>query len=188
MNLAIKMLLTLSAIGIISGGLLSQIDSWAAPKIEMHRKAAMEEAIFNVQPEAENYEQIESAEFPLFEVFDSEHNSLGYAVLYEGNGFQGNIRLMFGVEKNLNTLKGLEILEQVETPGLGTKVAESDFKDQFNGLRCETQVDWVKGASPSKPNEIQAVTGATISSKSVVQIINNGLQALRNIETPGGEL
>ncbi len=188
MNLVTKMILTLSLIGVISGGLLSQIDSWAEPKIEMHRKAAMEEAIFNVQPEAENYQQIESAEFPLFEVYDAEQNSLGYAVLYEGNGFQGNIRLMFGVEKNLNTLVGLEILEQVETPGLGTKVTETEFKNQFNGLQCETEVDWIKGAAPSEPNEIQAVTGATISSKSVVQIVNNGLQALRNEQNLGGGL
>ena len=99
MNLVTKMILTLSLIGVISGGLLSQIDSWAEPKIEMHRKAAMEEAIFIVQPEAENYQQIESAEFELYEVYDAEQNSLGYAVLYEGNGFQGNIRLMLGVEK-----------------------------------------------------------------------------------------
>ena len=188
MNLTLKMLITLSAIGIISGGLLSQIESWAEPKIEMHRKAAMEEAIFNVQPEAENYKQIEKTEFPLFEVFDKENNSLGYAVLYEGNGFQGNIRLMFGVGKNLNALVGLEILEQVETPGLGTKVTEPDFKDQFNGLQCEKKVEWVKGAEPSGSNEIQAVTGATISSKSVVEIVNNGLETLRKAEKSGGEL
>ena len=76
----------------------------------------------------------------------------------------------------------------METPGLGTKVTETEFKNQFNGLQCETEVDWIKGVAPSEPNEIQAVTGATISSKSVVQIVNDGLQALRNEQNVGGGL
>lgn len=187
MNTVIKMLVVLSIIGVISGALLSQISGWAEPKIEMHRKAATEEAIFMVQPNAKDYEKVESVDFELYKVFDEARALIGYALPYEGNGFQGKIRLMVGVKDDLNQLVGLEILEQVETPGLGTKVTEDPFTNQFNNLSTEPQVDWVKGSAPSKPNEIQAITGATISSKSVVQIINDGLAKLRSAEE-GGKL
>jgi electron transport complex protein RnfG len=107
---------------------------------------------------------------------------------YEGNGFQGNIRIMFGVNEELNKVTGLEVLEQVETPGLGTKITEEPFIEQFDELVTEPQVDWVKGAPPSNPNEIQTITGATISSKAIVTILNAGIEQLRSATGSGGKL
>lgn len=185
MKTVIKMLITLSLIGVISGALLSQISAWAEPKIEMHRKAATEQAIYMVQPSAKDYQKVETVDFELYKVFDESKNSIGYALPFEGNGFQGKIRLMIGIKSDLKELVGLEILEQVETPGLGTKVTEDPFTNQFEELVAEPQVAWVKGAPPTKPNEIQAITGATISSKSVVKIINDGLTKLRSAKEGG---
>lgn len=187
MNTVIKMLITLAIIGVVSGGLLSEISNWAQPKIEQHRKEATEKAIYMVQPNAKDYKKVEAVDFELYKVFDDSTNTIGYALPFEGNGFQGKIRLMIGVKADLEELVGLEILEQVETPGLGTKVTEEPFTNQFKDLVAEPQVNWVKGAPPTKPNEIQAITGATISSKSVVQIINDGLAKLRSAEE-GGKL
>ena len=183
MKLVIHMLVTLTIIGVVSGALLSEINSWAAPKIEANRKAETERAIFVVQSDATKYEKVESVDFELYEVFDDNKNSLGYALPYEGNGFQGKIRLIVGVDKDLTNILGLEVLEQVETPGLGTKVTETPFTDQFINLLVKPQIDWVKGVEPSNPNEIQAITGATISSKAIVNIINNGVQRLRENES-----
>jgi len=185
MNTVIKMLITLAIIGVVSGGLLSEISNWAQPKIEQHRKEATEKAIYLVQPDAKNYKKVETVDFELYKVSDENDNDLGYALPFEGNGFQGKIRLMIGVKPDLKELVGLEILEQSETPGLGTKVTEKPYTNQFKGLMAEPQVDWVKGVAPSKPNEIQAITGATISSKSVVKIINDGLAKLRSAEEGG---
>lgn len=185
MKTVTRMLITLSIIGVVSGALLSQISGWAAPKIEMHRKAATEKAIYLVQPEAKNYQKVESVDFELYKVFDENENTIGYALPYEGNGFQGVIRLMVGVKADLNQLVGLEVLEQVETPGLGTKIVEDDFTGMFEELSAEPKVNWVKGAAPDDPNEIQAITGATISSVAVVDIINKGLEKLRSAEEGG---
>ena len=74
---------------------------------------------------------------------------------------------------------GLEVLEQVETPGLGTKVTEEPFTSQFVNLNVNPEITWVKGIKPQNPNEIQAITGATISSKAIVRIINEGVKKLR---------
>jgi len=180
MKLVVHMLVTLTLIGVISGAVLSELHSWAAPKIEANRKAETERAIFVVQSEATDYKKIENVDFELYEVFDGNNNSLGFALPYEGNGFQGNIRLIVGVNKTLSNLLGLEVLEQVETPGLGTKVTEKPFTGQFINLKLSPQIDWVKGVEPSNPNEIQAITGATISSKAVVKIINEGVAKLKN--------
>ena len=57
---------------------------------------------------------------------------------YEGNGFQGKVRLIVGVNKVVDKLVGLKVLEQVETPGLGTKVTEAPFTDQFKNLVVAT--------------------------------------------------
>lgn len=188
MKTVIHMLITLTIIGIVSGALLSQLSGWAAPKIAAHRKAETEKAIFLVQPNADSYEKIETVDFELYKVFDENKEAIGYALPYEGNGFQGKIRLMVGVKYDLNEIVGLEVLEQVETPGLGTKVTEEPFTSQFNQLVADPNVEWVKGAEPSKPNEIQTITGATISSKAIVQIVNQGLDKLRASLKTGGEL
>ena len=186
MKLVIHMLVTLTIIGIISGALLSGINGWAAPKIEANRKAETERAIFVVQSEATQYEKVD-ADFELYEVFDDNQNSLGFALPYEGNGFQGNIRLIVGVNKELTNILGLEVLEQVETPGLGTKIVEKPFTDQFINILVQPQIDWVKGAEPSNPNEIQAITGATISSKAIVNIINAGIARLNSQNKNGDQ-
>jgi electron transport complex protein RnfG len=180
MKLVIQMLSSLTIIGIISGAALSEVNSWAIPKIEANRKADTEKAIYIVQHEATKYEKIVNINFELYEVFDKNNNSLGYALPYEGNGFQGKIRLILGVDKSLTNLLGLQVLEQVETPGLGSKIIETEFTKQFKNLLTKPEIIWVKGVSPDSPNEIQAITGATISSKAVVKIINDGLSKLRS--------
>ncbi|MBU0559696.1 MAG: FMN-binding protein [Bacteroidota bacterium] len=186
MSTVIKMFTALVLIGILSGGLLSTLNEWAEPKIEANRKAETERAIFLVQPSAKKYEKIESVQFELYRVFDENNIELGYALPYEGNGFQGKIRLMVGVKSDLKELVGLQVLEQVETPGLGTKITEQPFTEQFVNLIAEPAINWVKGIKPSNPNEIQAITGATISSKAVVSIINDCIKVLRESKISGG--
>lgn len=186
MKTVIQMLLTLTVIGVISGGLLSQISEWAEPKIAEHRKEETARAIYLVQPEAKSYETVADVGFEVYKVFDENKNPLGFALPYEGNGFQGKIRLMVGLNNELNEISGLQVLEQVETPGLGTKVTEEPFLKQFLKLSAEPQVNWVKGAPPSNRNEIQTITGATITSKAIVTILNDGINKLHAANNDGG--
>lgn len=179
MKTVIQMLITLTVIGVISGGLLSQISEWAEPKIAEHRKEETAKAIYLVQPSAKSYEVVTKVDFEVYKVFDENKNSIGFALPYEGNGFQGKVRLMVGLNNELDEVIGLQVLEQLETPGLGTKITEEPFLKQFLNLSTLPQVNWVKGAPPTKPNEIQTITGATISSKAVVAILNDGINKLR---------
>lgn len=185
MKTVIHMIATLTIIGVIAGGLLSEVSDWAVPLIAMNQKAETEKAIFLVQSSGKSYEAVAGAGFEIYKVFDENKNLTGFSMTYEGNGFQGKIRLMIGLSAELNNITSLEILEQVETPGLGTKVTEDPFRNQFKNLQTTPQINWVKGKLPEKPNEIQTVTGATISSKSVVAIINAGLTKARQLKERG---
>lgn len=186
MNKVIQMLLVLTGIGIISGGLLAMVDIWADPLIAANKKAETEAAIFRVQSEGKSYEALTNAGFEVYKVKNKNAEEVGYALVYEGNGFQGKIRLICGLSANLEKILALEILEQVETPGLGTKVTETPFTDQFKQLETSPLINWVKGVEPEKPNEIQAITGATISSKAVVAIINSGIEKMKKLRDNGG--
>lgn len=185
MKTVIHMIATLTLIGIIAGGLLSEVNDWAYPLIQKNQKAETEKAIFLVQPEGKSYEVIQNPGLELYKVFDEQKNLVGYSLVSAGNGFQGKVKIMAGLNKELTEIKMIEILEQVETPGLGTKITEDPFKDQFKGLQTSPQINWIKGKSPEQPNEIQTITGATISSKAVVEIINSGLDKARELKEKG---
>jgi len=185
MKTIIHMIATLSIIGIIAGGLLAGVNGWATPLIEANKKAETEKAIFLVNPNGKSYEAVDNAGFQIYKVKDDEDKLIGYSLVYDGNGFQGKIRVMMGLSGDMKKLTMYEVLEQSETPGLGTKILDDPFKKQFSGLIAEPKIEWVKGKAPSKPNEIQTITGATISSKAIVDIINNALYKTRSLKEKG---
>jgi Na+-translocating ferredoxin:NAD+ oxidoreductase subunit G len=188
MNIIMRMLLTLSFLGVIAGGSLALVNNWSSPIIAENQRVETERGIFMVQPAGKTYEKVNVTGYELYKVFDEDSSLIGYSLVYQGNGFQGKIRLIAGLTPDINEITSLEILDQVETPGLGTKITEDPFKDQFKGLNVSPSVKWVKGTPPTAENEIQAITGATISSKSIVEIINAGVEQLRKLKEKGGIL
>jgi electron transport complex protein RnfG len=175
----------LTLIGIVAGGSLSLVNNWAAPKIALNQKAETERAIFLVHLDGKRYEEIKNAGFEVYKVFNQSDSSVGYSLVYAGNGFQGKIKLMIGLTEDLNKITSIEVLEQSETPGLGTKILEPPYKDQYKGLTPAPSIKLVKGIEPSNPNEVKAITGATISSRSVVAIVNEGVRKLKELESKG---
>ena len=97
----------------------------------------------------------------------------------EGNGYQGLIKMVVGVDSQIKTMKGMEVLESQETPGLGAEIAVDPFKAQFSGLPITHQIEYVKNEKPTEPYEIEAITGATISSRAVVNILNKKIEQVR---------
>jgi electron transport complex protein RnfG len=98
---------------------------------------------------------------------------LGYAIPAEGPGFQDVIRLIYGFDPDRRRIVGMQVLESRETPGLGDRIyKDPDFAANFKDLAVEPAIRAVKKGTKSAPNEIDAITGATISSKSVVNILN----------------
>ncbi|MEW8139698.1 MAG: FMN-binding protein, partial [Candidatus Thiodiazotropha endolucinida] len=94
-----------------------------------------------------------------------------------GPGFQDTIRLLYGYQPKQRKVVGMEILESRETPGLGDKIyKDAEFVSNFDALSVEPEIVTVKRGAKAAPNEVDAITGATISSKAVVRIINQANQ------------
>lgn len=185
MKTTTHMIATLTIIGVVTGGLLSGVSDWANPRIDANKKIETEKAIFLVNPAGKSYEAVKYAGFEIYRVKDESNKMIGYSLAYEGNGFQGKIRIMIGLSEDMKKMTMYEILDQSETPGLGSKIIEDPFKKQFNGIVTEPEIKWVKGKAPGSPNEIQTITGATISSKAVVAIINSALAKARALKEKG---
>ncbi len=110
---------------------------------------------------------------------DESGNPLGYVITVTSTeGSQANITLSMGVTLE-GVLNGYETTKISETPGLGSKVADADFKAQFEGKSEETYTVTKTGASAA--NEIDALSGATISTRAVTNAINAGLAYFRSI-------
>ncbi len=175
---AAKMVIVLTAVGVISGWTLAVVYKRAAPKIEQQRLKTLKEAIFTVLPQAKDYRREEKDGLVIYRGLDGEGKPVGMAFEVEGPGFQAKIYLMIGLDNRLEKLLGMQVLDSVETPGLGGNITNPEFKDQFRGLTIKPKITYIKNrnpAMPKKPGEIDAITGATISSKAVVDMINTGI-------------
>lgn len=184
MNRIVKMVLTLTVLGLISGFALSMVSNYTDPLIRQNKQEALREAVYYVVQPTESYQEETREGKVIYEAYNSSDELIGYAFTASGGGYQGTIRLMVGVGPNLNRIKGIQILESSETPGLGGKIRGEPFKSQFRGLQVEREVGLVKSEEPGK-GEIQAITGATISSRAVVSIVNKGLDRVRSVLSEG---
>ena len=93
---------------------------------------------------------------------------------FSDNGFGGRIELIIGMLMD-GTVTGYKFIEQKETPGLGTKIAESKFADQFIGLNSYHDQFKLK----KDGGEIDAVTGATISSRAVIDAVEKAVSTYK---------
>lgn len=190
MKTSTKMFIVLTFISLLSGGLLSALNNVTAPRIEQHRLRELKAAIAVVLPNHDYYEEVSKGDVVLYIGKKKEGSeTIGVATRLIGAGFQGKISIMVGIDPDFTKLTGFKVLEQAETPGLGTKIVEDPsnkdnvfwFPEQFIGLTFKPEITVIKNVKPSKPAEIQAISGATISSKAIVDILNNQLQQVQDV-------
>ncbi|MGB2705774.1 MAG: FMN-binding protein [Candidatus Omnitrophota bacterium] len=179
MRNAVKMISVLTIVGLISGAALVLMYTYANPLIVKNQKDEMQKAIFKIFPDGKTYDKEVFEGAAVFKIKDKNGKLLGYAFLAEGNGYQGVIKIMAGIKTDLETLVGIEILESQETPGLGQEITTDKFTSQFKDLKVAPAITYLKNIKPTKPNEIQAITGATISSRAVVTILNEKIKVIK---------
>jgi len=102
----------------------------------------------------------------------------GWVVKSRGQGYADTIEALIGMDPNAETITGLFILEQKETPGLGNKITFPEWRKQFVGKKTDTPLVVLKGAA-KELQTIDAVTGATISSRSVAWIVNQTVSDIK---------
>jgi electron transport complex protein RnfG len=122
-----------------------------------------------------------SVSYPLYRV--SRNGTLaGWVLKAGGQGYADRIELLLGLDPDQETITGLFILEQKETPGLGNKIITPEWRGQFIGKRIKVPLMVVKKGKTD--NAIDAITGATISSRSVTAIVNRTIGDVRGRLTP----
>jgi electron transport complex protein RnfG len=185
-----RLIFTLGMAGFLSGVVLVGMYLFTLPVIEANKKAAMERAIFQVLPDCSRYEamMLESGELasaqegaeqkmPLtYAGYNQKDELIGFAITAEEPGYQDVIVGIFGYNPQNEQIVGLEILESKETPGLGDKIfKDDDFRANFKSLSASPLPAAVKKGEKAQSHEVEAISGATISSKAVVRLIGNGL-------------
>jgi electron transport complex protein RnfG len=181
-----RLILTLAVAGFVSGLAIIAIYELTLPTITANKAESLRQAVFKVLPGVTKMQMLayregtllpvgadQQAEQIIYEGYDKAGNFVGYAIPGEGAGFQDTIRLLYGYQPAKGLVVGMEVLESRETPGLGDKIyKDANFVSGFRQLAADPEIVSVKKGTKSAPNEIDAITGATISSQAVVRIIN----------------
>ncbi len=182
-----KLIFTLGVAGLLSGLAIIGIYEATFETIKEYKAKTLQKAIFKVLPGTTRIEKLgyvdgqmrvseqEDGEI-IYAGYDNKNALIGYAIPGEGPGFQDTIRLLYGYKPDKRLVVGMEILESRETPGLGDKIyKDANFTGDFKALAIDPEIVLVKKLKKdpnSPPNEVDAISGATISSKAVVRIIN----------------
>jgi Na+-transporting NADH:ubiquinone oxidoreductase subunit C len=102
-----------------------------------------------------------------------------YIFEYKGRGLWGMIEGVLTVEPDLVTIESIQIISQEETPGLGGRIAEPAYLDSFKKKRVDPTLILAIRKKASKSDEIDAITGATISSQALVDTVNQSIKDFR---------
>lgn len=164
----IKIGLILFLITAISAMLLAIVNKMTAPIIAKNREAKTFASMAVVMPEAKNFKLIEE-QYPdniqkAYLALNESDDKIGICIISTANGYGGAIEVLTGISEGKIT--GIDILSHSETPGLGAKTANPDFTEQFSG----------KSGTLTLKDDIDAISGATISSTAVTNAVNNALK------------
>ncbi len=158
--------------------------------IEHQNQKIREQALKEILPQAHTFRDIEESidDFPIESVTAGfrEDDLIGYVIKVRPKGYGGPIDLMVGIS-NEGVLQGIKILKHGETPGLGANAENPTFSQRFVGKILQTPLAVVKGIS-EKNHEIEAITGATITSKAIAQGVNTAMEFYHSILQERGEI
>jgi Na+-translocating ferredoxin:NAD+ oxidoreductase subunit G len=189
-----RLVSTLAFAGGLAGLLIVTVFQWTQPTIQAHQARVLAEAVNEVlagparterlfvhrgallaaPPPGADTMKIER----VFQGFDDAGRPVGFALVGAEPGFADVVRLIFGYDAAGGRVLGMKVLESRETPGLGDKIEkDSGFVGAFRGVSAP--IAPVKpGAGTGGAAEVETITGATISSRVVIGIVNRRIEAL----------
>ena len=184
-----KLLAMMTGAGGIAGFLIVTAFQVTLPRIEEHQANVMAEAVREVLKEPARYDTLYAIGDKLvralpaganakttdkvFLGYDASGKRVGFALGGTENGFQDPVTVMFGYDAAAKQVIAMKVIANRETPGLGNKIeTDSTFVNSF--VHATAPLNGVKrDRGRSQPNDVIMITGATISSRAVIRIINN---------------
>ena len=189
---SLRLVSTLTVAGALAGMAIVLVFQWTKPQIDQHKAEDLAAAVTEVLAGAASYKTVylEDGAFTaeprdttgltkVFVGYDPNGQPRGVAIEAAEPGFQDVIDLIFGYDPSKQDVIGMKVLTSSETPGLGAKITyDSTFIGEFGGVGTPlvgVKKDRAKGAH----DEVVMITGATISSRAVIKIINDRLDAIQ---------
>ena len=183
---SMRLIMTLAVAGLLSGIAIIGIYESTLPTITANKARELREAVFKVLPGVSQMQALVYRDGELVATAspgkdepviyggrDEQGEFIGYAVPAAGPGFQDTIAILYGYKPVERIVVGMEVLESRETPGLGDKIYKDlEFVAEFSALQVDPEITAVKKGTKTADNQVDAITGATISSKAIVRIIN----------------
>lgn len=195
-NSSRKMLQAMVGIGILCALLIVLTYEGTFNRIEQNKAEALEQAIFKVLPGTATTQAFQLDEQQQFRVLSSDEKSdqvvyagyneqgelTGVAIEASGQGYADILRILYGYDPAQEAVVGFYVLESKETPGLGDKIEkDANFLANFEALDVAlndtkdalvNKVTPVKSGTKENPWEVDAITGATISSRAIGDIMS----------------
>ncbi|MFH1414397.1 MAG: FMN-binding protein [Candidatus Omnitrophota bacterium] len=167
MKETIRYSLILGIICFLASAVLSVVNAVTAPKIEEQRMLEEKAALEEVMPEATEFLAKSLGDSVYYLAFNDQR-LIGFVIKSSGEGYSSDIVTLTGLDLKLEIVD-IKILSQNETPGLGSRVEEASFREQFQGRGLNSM------------DQVEAITGATISSSAVIDSIKKQILELKDI-------
>ena len=189
-----RLLALMTAAGAIAGALIVSVYQLTLPTIEHHKAEVERAAVLEVLKSPASFDTLYLVNGALVKTLpagtetkgieklylgrDASGRRVGFAISGTENGFQDPITVMFGYDAAAHAVIAMKVISNKETPGLGDKIVKDTmFVNEFAG--AATPLAGVKRLNGKTPNDVEMITGATISSRAVIQIINNAIARWR---------
>ena len=181
-------------VAIFFGTILAVFYHSTTERIREHQELRLKSAILalfelpmeDIQESYDQHIKEEETAHLLYYTAHVDNLDLGYCFLISGNGLWGGISALLAVNTDFTKILGLHILAQNETPGLGGRIGEESFQNQFTGKSFVLDDEIIEFRlvpenEPTANREINQITGATSSSQAVVSMIYRNLQRIRRL-------
>jgi electron transport complex protein RnfG len=181
-----KITLTLVVFYVIGGFILAFVYANASPKIYRNNEEAEKKALKELMPAADDISKMGDwtihDKHAKYFIAKKGGETVGYIIQSFGKGYSSYINTFIAVDKDFKVQK-INILGHGETPGLGDEIEAESFRDQFK----DKDIDHLKVLKTETKEYIQAISGATISSRAVTEdAVKNGVAFLIKTVREGG--
>jgi len=179
---ALKIILFVLVMGTVSSVLLVGVNSFTMPLISINEELKLKSAVLDALELSYGKgdalvvfkDKIRVLDVDKAKFFISSDNTIAFE--FYGPGLWGPISGVASINPDLKSIKAIRILHQEETPGLGARIAENSFLKQFRGKEFFPKLIFMPEGKSSANNEVDAITGATGSSKALERLLNGVLQ------------
>lgn len=182
MKSALRVLIFVIVMGTVAGGLLMGVNFLTAPLVEKNEEMKLKSSVLDaleinydrhnaLKIFAEGVKIIKKDRYVFYTASDD-----SVAFEFYGPGLWGPISGIISLEKDLRTIRKIKINHQEETPGLGGRLAEADYLKQFRHKEVFPRLKFMPEGKATQKNEVDAITGATGSSRAFEKLINDNLE------------